>query len=360
MKKILIPIIGLLVLIILTPIILGKMANSNIDKKIENFKKDGIKITEINSDIGYLNTKRVFEVTFDKDTKNKTWQVYHKLINQAKFLVSLSFKNLPITKANFDVKVEYIKAFNQNYLKGLQTHITSKDFKTFEYKIDDYNKILKLVGFNGLYKNSKYAVNDFKIKNLGVGDFLTSEDNIVHLVVKDLNLGLVDYYWKSKKWNVKYGNLIIKGDNTEENLSTHLSPQHLYTLNDKVLSDKLGVSINNQVIAVSYFDWNLKFKDFKENSLKNSKLDLALLWSETEYQKALVGGGEIKLQATFLSEIPQTLNDIELNATVRFDKDLFTRVTKDFDPAMVNKYFKNYTSQIEIKNGKIKINGNRI
>ena len=30
MKKILIPIIGLLVLIILTPIILGKMANSNI------------------------------------------------------------------------------------------------------------------------------------------------------------------------------------------------------------------------------------------------------------------------------------------------------------------------------------------
>ena len=37
MKKILIPILGLFVLILLTPFILGKMANSNIDKKIDEY-----------------------------------------------------------------------------------------------------------------------------------------------------------------------------------------------------------------------------------------------------------------------------------------------------------------------------------
>ena len=360
MKKILIPIIGLLVLIILTPVIIGKIANSNIDTKIESFKKDGIKIKEIQKDIGYLKTTRVFEITFDKDTKNKTWQVYHKLINQAKFLVSLNFKNLPVTKAKFDVNVDYLQVFNQKYLNGLKAHITSKDFKNFIYTIEDYNKGLKLAGFSGTYKNDKYAYNDFKIKKLGIGEFVNSSDNKVNLVVKDLSLGILDYYWKSKKWNISYNNLIIKGENTEENLSTHLSPNNLYTLDDKVLSDKIGVSMNNQIIAVSYFDWNLKFKDFKEKSLKNSKLDLVLLWSETEYQKAIVGGGEIKLKVAFLSEIPQTLNDIDLDATIKFDKDLFTRITKDFDPVMVNKYFKNYISHIEIKNGKLKINGNRI
>jgi hypothetical protein len=360
MKKLLIPIIGLLVLIFLTPVIIGKMANSNIDKKIEMFKKDGIKITEVKKDIGYLTTNRVFEVTFDKDTKNKTWKVYNKVINQAKFQVNLTFKNLPITTAKFDVNTKYVNILNHNYLQGLKAYITSKDFKTFNYKIYDYNKLIKIIGLNGTYENKKYAYNNFNIKKLAIGNLLVSNDNKAKFIVKDLNLGLVDYNWKSKNWNIKYGNINIKGENTEENLSTHLMPNNFYNIDDKVLSDKLGVDINGQVVAVTYFDWNLNFKNFKKDSLKNSDLTLSVLWSETEYHKVVVGGGEIKIKAHILQEIPQTLNDVNLDATIRFDKDLFQTITKDFDPAVVNKYFKNYTSHIEIKNGELLINGNRV
>ena len=97
MKKILIPIIGLLVLIILTPIILGKMANSNIDKKIEEFKKAGIVIDEKSKNVSYLNTKRVFEVELNQNTNIKDWNEYKQIINKAKILVTLTYKNLPIT-----------------------------------------------------------------------------------------------------------------------------------------------------------------------------------------------------------------------------------------------------------------------
>ena len=360
MKKILIPIIGLLVLIILTPVIIGKMANSNIDTKIESFKKDGIKITELKKEIGYLNSERVFEVTFDKDTKNKTWKVYNKYINDAKFLVTLKFKNLPVTKANFDVDTKYISLFNQKYLQGLKAHITSKDFKTFDYKIDDYNNTIQLIGLNGVYKNKKYAYNNFNIKKLAIGDLLVSNDNKAQFVIKDLNLGLVDYDWKSKDWNIKYNNINIKGKNTEENVSIHLSPKNLYTIDDKILSDKLGVKIDNQIVGVTYFDWSLKAQNFKKDNLKDTKINLGVLWSETEYQKVIVGGGELKLEAKILTPMPKNLNDINLDTKIRFDKDLFQTITKDFDPAVVNKYFKNYTSHIEIKNGEILVNGNRI
>jgi len=359
MKKFLIPIIGLLVLIFLTPVILGKIANSNIDTKIETFKKDGIKIKEIKKDIGYLNTNRIFEVTFDKDTKNKTWKVYNKYINDAKFLVTLKFKNLPITKAKFDIDTKYISILNKKYLQGLKAHIISKDFKTFDYKIDDYNKDIKLIGVKGVYKNKKYAYNNFDIKLLQIASF-KSEENKAKFIIKDLSLGLIDYDWISKNWSFTSNNIEIKGKNTEENVSIHLNANNLYSVDDKILSDKLGVKINNQIISVAYFDLALKIDKFKKDSLKNSDINLTILWSETEYQKAVVGGGEIKLKAKILNDLPQKLDDIMLDSTIRFDKDLFTRVTKDFDPAMINRYFKDYKSHIEIKNGEILINGNRI
>jgi len=359
MKKILIPIIGLLVLIFLTPVILGNMANSNIDKKIQTFKKNGIKIIEVKKDIGYLNTKRVFEVTFDKNTKNKTWKVYNNVINKAKFLVVLKFKNLPVTKANFDVDTKYIELLNQKYLQGLKAHITSKDFKTFSYKIDDYNKEIKIIGLDGIYKNKKYAYNDFNIK-LFEFNSLKIENAKVDLIVKDLALGLVDYGFKAQKYSFNNKKVNILGENIEENLSIHLSPDNLYTLDDKILSDKLGVKIDNQLLGVTYFDWSLKVDKFKKDSLKDSNITLAILWSETEYQKAIVGGGEVKVKAKILKDFPQTLDDIELDTTIRFDEDLFKRVTKDFNPEVVNKYFTNYTSHIEIKNGELLINGNRI
>jgi len=355
MKKILIPIIGLLVLIFLTPVILGKMANSNIDKKIEIFKKDGIKIKELQKDMGYINSKRVFEVEFDKNTKK-----FNKYINKAKFLVTLTFKNLPITKANFDVEVKNINVLNQNILEGLKAHIVTKDFKTLDYKIDDYQKEIKLINVNGVYKRAKYDTLEINSKKIEVFNLLHINDSLFKIVIKDLELRLIDYKVNVKKWDFNYQKIALKGENSEENLTTHLYPNKIYKFEYKFLSDKLGIKIDNKFIAFGYVDNSIILDNVKKDSLKDLKLDLSFLWSQTEYEKAIVGGGSIKLNLKILSQMPTTFNDINLESNINLDEDLFKRITKDFDPAVVNKYFKNYKSHIEIKNGEVIINGNRI
>ena len=119
MKKLLIPIIGLLVLIFLTPVILGKMANSNIDKKIEKFKKEGVKIVEVKKDISYLKSFREFKVD--------------------DVLVDLNFKNLPVTNAIFDIKY-----------KDSHMHVVLNNFKKFVFTINNHE---------GYYKDHQFYIN---------------------------------------------------------------------------------------------------------------------------------------------------------------------------------------------------------
>ena len=121
MKKILIPIIGLFVLILLTPYILGRVANSNIDDKLSNLKSKTIKIEQISKDVSYLYSKRVFKVKIDKS--------YFEFPIKGDFLVTLTFKNLPITTAKFDVEIKRLKNFRE--LKGYRFSILTKDLKTF-------------------------------------------------------------------------------------------------------------------------------------------------------------------------------------------------------------------------------------
>ena len=355
MKKFLIPIIGLLVLIFLTPVILGKMANSNIDKKIESFKKDGIKIKELQKDIGYINSKRVFEVEFDKNTKK-----FNKYINNAKFLIILTFKNLPVTKANFDVEVKNVNVLNKNMLEGLKAHIVTKDFKTLDYKVDNYEKEIKLINVNGVYKRAKYDKLIVNAKKLKFYSFIDMQNANLNFLIKDLDLGLIDYNLQTNKWQINYLNAIIKGENTEENLTTHLYPNKTRKIENKFLSDKFGVKINDKEIAFGYVDFSLVVSNFLPNDLTHSNIDLNFLWSNTSLKKVVVGGGSIKAHSTILSENINSLSDLTLDANVSLDKDLFQTATSDFDPAIVNKYFKNYKSHIEIKNGEILINGNRI
>ena len=359
MKKFLIPIIGLLVLIFLTPIILGRMANSNIDTKIETFKKDGIKIKEIKKDIGYLNTNRIFEVTFDKDTKNKTWKVYHKIVDSAKFIITLKFKNLPVTKANFDVKIKYIKMLNKDYFKDSEFNVISKDFKHFKYQFKDYvskNPFVILKGLNGEFIKDRY--DNLKID----ADFIKFKEFVynklkLNITTKDLGLYLVDINSKAKNYTIYLNEYYTKFENIEENLTTHLLEDKTYKFEYRFNADKMGVFKldNNVVIGFAYPDFVLN------GVFKNNKRDLniSFLWSETEYKKAIVGGGSIKGDIQF-EKYPKSLKDINGKIVIKLDKDVFLRITSPFNPEVVNKYFKDYKSHIEIKNGEILVNGNRI
>jgi hypothetical protein len=161
MKKILIPIIGLLVLIILTPVILGKLSNSHIDAMIKNYQKNGVKIKQIEKNIGYLSSKRVFDVVFDKNTKIKLYKPYKNLLNKASFRVVLRFDNLPITSARFDIKSEGVVIKNKEYLKNLNIVLISKDLYNFRYLIKEYKSknfhIMPKNGVGNIVKLTKEA-----------------------------------------------------------------------------------------------------------------------------------------------------------------------------------------------------------
>jgi len=355
MKKILIPIIGLLVLIFLTPVIIGKMANSNIDKKIEIFKKDGIQIKEIKQDIGYINSKRVFEVIFNKKTKK-----FNKYINSAKFLVTLTFKNLPITKANFNVLVKNINVLNQNILEGLKFHVVTKDFKTMNYNVENYNKYIILKDVNGVYKRNKYDNLIINAKDIGIKNFIDINGVNLNFIIKDLGLGLVDYTAKIKTFSFSYKSINIKGKSYSENVAVHLYPNQKYKFVDKFLADKMLIRFHNENIGISNVDWLFIGDNYKKDDLTNSDFNVSLLWSDTEYQKMMLGGANLKVDMKVLSKQFNTLKDIYLKASIELDKDLYQAITKNLNPEVLNKYFKNYKSNIVIKNGEIIVNGNRI
>ena len=355
MKKILIPIIGLLVLILLTPFILGKMANSNIDKKIEQLRKSGINIQEINKNISYLDSQREYKILLNKHTNNKEWKKINKIVKSVSIKLKLKFRNLPITTADMDI-VSNIHIANL-YLKNIKIHLTTKNFKDFQYKVLSIENF-KIKNFTGVIHKKKYTYIDTNIETFNYKHLFSSQNNKINGEIKDIFLGLVDFNWLGEKWNFKYNSLELKGENSEENLTTHLLPDGKYSIEDKFSAEKFGIKNRLFYIAFGGFDWDLKFS--KQNGFKNSNFDLNVTWDKTEYQKALVDGGKMVLKVKILNPALKTYNDLELNMDLSLDETLFSRVMKTFDPKIVNKYFKNNKTHIEIKNGEIRVNGNRI
>ena len=349
MKKILIPIIGLLVLIFLTPIILGKMANSNIDKKISELKKSGIVIKEISKDVGYLNTKREFKVILNKNFQNKTWQKYNNIVNHITADVVLKFKNLPVTKADMDILAD-VKILG-NKIKNIKLNVITKNFKDFNYKIISIDDIV-LNGVDGEIHKNKYTQIVSNIKKLESKD-IKIYDTAIKSEIKDLYLAIGSINYNSKKWEIKHNKLNLKAENSEENLSTHLLPNNDYIIKDKFKAEKFGILVGDIFVGFGYLKSDLEINYQK-------KLTLKLKWSSTEYQKAIVDGGEVSLAIDILNPKLTSFKDINLVADIKADKSLFNRVSKDFDPAIVNLYFKDYKSHIELKNGELRVNGNRI
>jgi len=357
MKKILIPIIGLLVLVFLTPMILANLANSNIDKKIETFKKDGIKIVELKKDIGYLNTTRVFEVTFDKDTHFKSWSVYQKIIKGGKFIVTLKFRNLPVTTANFDITTKYIKSKdNKEYLKGLHFFITSKDFKTFKFKFLDYKSLepsftivknLQMVLKKGKYYQLFVSGDMLQIANSRYKDFNTN------IIIKDLPLYLVDYNLNTKQY-LDIGAYNIKATNIEENLTTHLYPNDIYKFEYKSKSKLL--KITQKAPLVSFIDLYIDLKG-NQNS-KKGFFNLNIKWKNTLYKNETLDGGDIKANISYIRL--KDINTYNGEVNITFDKGLFEKISSMVSPDFIETNFINNRLPIEIKNGELLINGNRI
>ena len=151
MKKLSIVFLGLLALIIATPVIFSKISNSKIDKTILNLNQNSsVVVKETKSNEGYLDTKRSFEVTItDKSfPQNEYFTLnYAPILKKAVFSVDLSFRNLPVTEVVAVGKLKDLefkgmsqrdtKEMNEFLKDKIVAHLVTDDFKHFNIKLDD-------------------------------------------------------------------------------------------------------------------------------------------------------------------------------------------------------------------------------
>jgi len=328
MKKILIPILGLFVLILLTPFILGKIANSNIDKKIDELKKEGIQIKELKKEISYLNSERVFEIKFDKKTKLKSWQVYKNLVKSLKLNIKLSFKNLPVTTAKFDIKLL------NTPLKNLKIKMETKDLKHFKYKINENYLVL-----NGETEIKKFAKTECHIEKIKL-ESIKGEGIDVNLTTKGVDLWIFEGGYKVKKIELFYKKMVLKVENGGETFKNYLTDR--YHFRDKYFAEKFEIGNNKKTI----------FKVYKLKGFFNSDYDRNFSNIEIETNSSF-NGGNIYLKGDLKK--PYQLEDTNLIFKAKFSKEEFNFLTKEFDPEIVKHYFKNYQTEIVVKKGVVKI-----
>ena len=327
MKKILIPFIGLFVLILLTPIILSKIMNSNIDKKIAKLKEEGYKIKEIKKDISYLSTKREFEVLVNEKVAKLDFNISANVV--------LSFKNLPSTTANFDVKLN-------NILKGYHFYLKTKDLKHFNLVSEDYSQDgIVINSLKGKILAKKFVTTDIVVKNIQYKDNLKIDNLKLLFTLKSKNPLSFEGEYNLSKFNFKYQDIEIKAVNAGEKFSNGFYKE--YKFKDKFFADKFGVKFNNQKYAVSKLkgDLNITY----DRDFSNEKISTKFEFLESQIDNKLLDGAKFDIYADMLKQF--------LDVKIDFDKDLYQTIINQLDPKLVKKYFKNQKVHFIFKNGRI-------
>jgi hypothetical protein len=340
MKKVLIPFIGLFILILLTPVILAKLMNSNIDKKILELQKQGYQIKETKKDIGYISTKREFLVTINDKLKKKYY------IDDVKADVILTFQNLPITTANFDVEYKKVKLFNQNILTGYKIHLKTKDLKHFKLIADDYKKDgLNITRLSGEMIVDKFITKNIIVKNISYKNNLKIDNLKVNFTLKSYNPVDFEGEYNLSKFDFKYQNVEIKAENVKEKFKDYFFKKYNFT--DKFNADKFGVLIDNNKYAVA--KWNGDFNATYDKNLTKFNINTNFVFEQSEYNNKILGGADFNITSKI--KMP---NSIFADVTIKMDKTLFESVTNEINPDVVKQYFKNYKTHFIFNNGKIK------
>ncbi|GAB6044493.1 hypothetical protein JCM11957_00910 [Caminibacter profundus] len=192
-NKLLIMFLTFLVMIGVTPLIFDKLMNAKFNKMLENVKKDGFEVIQIEDKSTYLQTDRIFKVVIPGQKIDNNGYIKDIVLK-----VETKFKNLPVTDVKFFGKVLKIDTADEKLDKNINTLIKDKinflvitpNFKTYRYKIfdtdigNDIHLVLKDVNGVFVYPNK----NDLKIGSFIYKDKLTLEfKNIKSEYEKDGN-----------------------------------------------------------------------------------------------------------------------------------------------------------------------------
>lgn len=158
-----------LIMVAVTPLVFSKLMNAKFNKMLEKLKADGIEITLKEDRSGYLKTDKIFAVKIPAAIMG-----YGNIAKRLDLVVETEFKNLPVTNVVFKGKMEKIllnagyedfQKFLNGYLKDkIKFFITTPNFKTYVYKLDDI-EINKDISMNVKNIKGSFKYSDTEMKN---------------------------------------------------------------------------------------------------------------------------------------------------------------------------------------------------
>jgi hypothetical protein len=154
-NKIVVFILTFAVMVLATPFVFDKLMNSKFNQMLNNLKKEGYVIKEIENKSSYLTTDRVFEVVIPGKKIDESGYIKDVILK-----VEAKFKNLPVTDVRFFGKLLKIESFNKNFEEEINKIIKDKikfivitpNFKVYKYKIEDskLNVGINEISFKGI------------------------------------------------------------------------------------------------------------------------------------------------------------------------------------------------------------------
>ena len=383
-NKIVVMVVTFIVMILLTPVIFGKLMNSKFNTMILNLQQEkGIKIKEIEDKSSYLITDRIFEVTVPGSAVKDSGIKYIKLLTEVKF------KNLPVTNVKFLNTIKKIVLINNKAIplinNKIKVLVMTPDFKVYKYKVFDNSIDLKnrkillsWKNFNGVYdektktfKNAngliefKNALNNLKIYNIKT--FLQNMDN------KKIQQIHFDVSFSNKKLKIKINNFNL--DSRINILNNNINLNSTSKCDEINVNNIIKITQINSDFEINGIDkkiyeklQNKKYTQQDINELLkkgfNGKLNLNI---KDIFFIQNLGFVNLKSQFTIKNASIEKINSndlsfLDLNISLETSPKLVNIVANFFRPIKQIAVVKNNKAIINIKinKGKISINDQQI
>ena len=321
-NKIVVFLLTFAVMVLATPFVFDKLMNSKFNQMLDNFKKEGYVIKQIENKSSYLTTDRVFEVLIPGEKIDESGYIKDIVLE-----VEAKFRNLPVTDVGFFGKVLKVESDDKNFEKQINKIINNKikfivitpNFKIYKYKLEDttlqagINEV-KIKGLNGVYEYPQK--NDLKIYSL-----LFKDARGIGIELKQVQ-----------------NQFIKEGDNVKSNTKFNLYA-NLY---------------NNKVTLLNVRTDNITYFGDKIKSISNIEFDsLNFLGSVIvkDFKLNLIAD---KIDGEVISKLQNTTDKYQREVLVKellakgFDLDLNTDI-KDIKALSQNLGFLNLKSSLKIK-----------
>ena len=354
-NKIMVMIVTFVIMIILTPVIFGKLMNSKFNTMTLKLQQQkGILIKEIKDKSSYLTTDRIFEVKIPGSLLNDNGIDYIEMTSEVKF------KNLPVTNVYFhniikDVVLE--DGEKLPFLKNAQIDVVTPNFKVYSFNIKPIkykNFSLNSIKGNIEIKNETVKLNIDKIKATN-NMFNINLNNISSLTQKTEN-----FFKSENKFNLK---LNFMGKEFAVNNVDIFNSIRM----DKKTSINFHLSFENLKFSniIKADDFNAKVKIYDLNTTlfekavnsKDKNLSIALLANglKMEVNSSLknvdllnVNAGGFDLGIKALIHKTDNLEDFQLNPdkylTILIKADISEKLAK-----ILENYYPNLKSLLSVK-----------